>query len=120
MGSERSILPGNKMSSHVEAIGTCYLTLRSGFVLELEKTLYVPSFSRNLISVSRLVPFGYSFNFLETSFSLFYKSDCVGNGILSNGLYCINLQNNVPYNSMHVHTGTKRCAINEDSSKLWH
>ena len=21
---------------------------------------------------------------------------------------------------MHVHTGTKRCVINEDSSKLWH
>jgi transposase InsO family protein len=120
VGSEQSILSGNKMGSHVEAIGTCYLTLSSGFVLELEKTFYVPSFSRNLISVSRLVPFGYSLNFSGSSFSLFYKSDYVGNGILSNGLYCINLQNNVTYDSMHVHTGTKRCVINEDSSKLWH
>lgn len=74
------------MGSHVEAIGTCYLTLSSGFVLELEKIFYVPSFSRNLISISRLVPFGYSFNFSETSVSLFYKSDYVGNGILSDGL----------------------------------
>ena len=57
VGSEQSILSGNKMGSHVEAIGTCYLTLSSGFVLELEKTFYVSSFSRNLISVSRLVPF---------------------------------------------------------------
>ena len=57
VGSEQSILSGNKMGSHVEAIGTCYLTLSSGFVLELEKTFYVPSFYRNLISVSRLVPF---------------------------------------------------------------
>jgi transposase InsO family protein len=120
VGSEQSILSGNKMGSHVEAIGTCYLTLSSGFVLELEKTFYVPSFSRNLISVSRLVPFGYSFNFSEISFSLFYKSDCVGNGILSDGLYCINLQNNATYDSMHVNTGTKRCVINDDSSKLWH
>ena len=120
VGSEQSILSGNKMGSHVEAIGTCYLTLSSGFVLELEKTFYVPSFSRNLISVSRLVPFGYSLNFSEKSFSLFYKSEYVGNGILSNGLYCINLQNNVTYDSMHVHTGTKRCVVNEDSSKLWH
>jgi transposase InsO family protein len=120
VGSEQSILSGNKMGSHVEAIGTCYLTLSSGFVLELEKTFYVPSFSRNLISVSRLVPFGYSFNFSEIYFSLFYKSDCVGNGILSDGLYCINLQNNVIYDSMHVNTGTKRCVINDDSSKLWH
>uniref|UniRef100_A0A2N9GUX4 Retrovirus-related Pol polyprotein from transposon TNT 1-94 n=1 Tax=Fagus sylvatica TaxID=28930 RepID=A0A2N9GUX4_FAGSY len=55
-----------------------------------------------------------------SSFSLFYKSDCVGNGTLSDGLYCINLQNNATYDSMHVHTGTKRCVINEDSSKLWH
>jgi hypothetical protein len=88
--------------------------------LKLEKTLYVPSFSRNLISVSRLVPFEYSFTFSSSSFSLFYKSDCVGNGTSSDGLYCINLQNNATYDSMHVHTGTKRCVINEDSSKLWH
>ena len=120
VGSERSILSGNKMGSHVEAVGTCYLILSSGFVLKLEKTFYVPSFSRNLISVSRLVPFEYSFNFSNSSFSLFYKSDCVGNGTLSDGLYCINLQNNTTYDSMHVHTGTKRCVINEDSSKLWH
>jgi hypothetical protein len=120
VGSEQSILSGNKMGSHVEAIGTFYLTLSSSFVLELEKTFYVPRFSRNLISVSRLVPFGYSFNFSEISFSLFYKSDCVGNGILSDGLYCINLQNNITYDSMHVNTSTKRCVINDDSSKLWH
>jgi transposase InsO family protein len=120
VGSEQSILSGNKMGSHMEAIGTCYLILSSGFVLKLEKTFYVPSFSRNLISVSRLVPFKYSFTFSGSSFSLFYKSDCVGNGTLFDGLYCINLQNNATYDSMHVHTGTKRCVINQDSSKLWH
>ena len=80
MRSEQFILFGNKMGLHVEAIGTCYLNLDGGFVLELQKTFYVPSFSRNLISVSRLVPFGYSFHFSETSFSLIYKSDYVGNG----------------------------------------
>jgi transposase InsO family protein len=73
-----------------------------------------------LILVSRLVPFEYSFTFSGLSFSLFFKSDCVGNGTLSDGLYCINLQNNATYDSMHVHTSTKRCVINEDSSKLWH
>ena len=82
------------MGLHVEAIGTCYLILSSGFVLKLEKTFYVPSFSRNLILVSRLVPFEYSFNFSGSSYSLFYKSDYVGNDTLSDGLYCINLQNN--------------------------
>ena len=120
VGSEQSILSGNKMGSHVEAIGTCILTLSSGFVLKLERTFYVPSFSRNLISVSRLVPFGYSFNFKDTSFRLLYKSDCVGNGILSDGLYRILLQNDNTQGSMHVHAGIKRCNINEDSSILWH
>ena len=68
VGSEQSILLGNKLGLHVEAIGTCILTLSSGFILKLERTFYVPSFSRNLISISRLVPFGYSFNFKDTSF----------------------------------------------------
>ena len=100
--SEQFILSRNKMGSHVEGIRTCYLTLDGGFVLELQRTFYVPSFSRNLISVSRLVPFGYSFHFLGTYFSLTYKSDCVGNGILSDGLYCIFLQNDTTYNSLYV------------------
>jgi hypothetical protein len=69
------------MSLHVESIGTCYLILNSGFVLKLEKTFYVSSFSRNLISVSRLLPFEYFFNFSDLSFSLFYKSNCAGNSI---------------------------------------
>ena len=49
-----------------------------------------------------------------------YKSDCVGNAILSDGLYCIFLQNDTTYNSLHVQTGIKRCVVNEDSSALWH
>jgi len=102
----------------VESIRTCYLILSSGFVLKLEKTFYVPSFSRNLISVSRLLPFEYSFNFSESSFIFFYKSNCVGNDILFDGLFCINLQNNITYDSMYVHIGTMRCVIDEKSSKL--
>ena len=49
-----------------------------------------------------------------------YKSDCVGNAILSDGLYCIFLQNDTTYNSLHVQTSIKRCVVNEDSSTLWH
>ena len=45
VSSEQFILFGNKMGSHVEAIGMCYLTLDGGFVLELQKTFYVPSVS---------------------------------------------------------------------------
>ena len=90
MGSKLSILSRNKMRSHVKAIGTCKLVLSIGFVLVLEKTFYVPSFSKNMISISRLVPFGYSFNLFDISLSLFYKFDLVGYGTLSDSFYCLN------------------------------
>ena len=51
------------MRSHVEAVGTFRLVLKSGFVLDLENTVYVPSFSRNLVSIAKLIPFGFDFNF---------------------------------------------------------
>src|SRR2546430_2333911 len=37
------------MRSRVEAVGTCRIVLSSGFVLGLERTVYVPSFSKHLI-----------------------------------------------------------------------
>ena len=75
MGSELSILSDKKMGSHVEAIETCALTLSSGFVLVLGRVFYVPSFSRNLIFVSRLVPLGFSFTFQDNVFNFFHKSN---------------------------------------------
>ncbi|KAL0428049.1 UNVERIFIED_CONTAM: Copia protein [Sesamum latifolium] len=111
---------GNKMGSRVKAIGTCRLAFNSSFVLVLEKTFYIPNFSRNLISVSRLVPYGYSFNFGD-DVTLFYNNHLVGNGTLSNGLYHINLQSDALY-TLHIsdNAGIKRCVMNEDSFILWH
>ena len=117
MGSEHNVLSGNKVGSHVESIGTCSVVLDNGYVLDLERTFYIPSFSRNLISVSRLVALGYSFKFSYSTFSLFCKSELIGKGILSNGLFSINLQYDVV---LHTHIGNKRCIMNEDSSILWH
>ena len=77
-------------------------------------------FSQNLIFVSRLVSFEYSLNFKDTLFELFYNLECVGNGILSHGLYLLGLQNYAIYSSIHVQTGIKRCNINENFSMLWH
>ena len=63
VGSEESTYSGNKMYSRVEGVVTCSSVLRSGFIFNLEKTFYIPSFSRNLISASKLVPLDISFNF---------------------------------------------------------
>ena len=78
VGSEQNVLSGNKVSSHVESIGTYSLVLDNGYVLDLERTFYILSFSRNLISVSRLLPLGYSFKFSYCTFSLFCKFELIG------------------------------------------
>ena len=70
VGNEWYIHSGGRPGIHVEAIGTCSLKLSSGFVLQLEKTFYEPSFSRNLFSISELVPLGISCNFKDTGFML--------------------------------------------------
>ena len=49
VGSEQNVLSSNKVGSHVESIRTCSLVLDNGYVLDLERTFYIPSFSRNLI-----------------------------------------------------------------------
>ena len=120
VGSEQCIYSGSKMSSRVEAIDTCNLVLSSGFILELEKTFDVPSFSRNLISISRLVPLRFSFNFTDLGFSISNKSKVIGYGAMSDALFHIQLHNDVTYNSMYVTVGLKRCVMNEESSILWH
>ena len=73
-----------------------------------------------MISISRLDPLGFSFTFQDNVFNLFYKSNHIGTCILVDGLYRISLQNEATNNYLYVHTGTKRCNINEDSSMLWH
>ena len=91
----------------MEAIITCSLELSSGFILQLEKTFCVPSFSRNLISVSTLVQFGISCNFSDTGFNFLIKSEVIGSGTLCDGLYSIHLQDNNVYNSLSLIAGLK-------------
>ena len=63
----------NREKVPVEAFGTYRLILDTGFYLDLLDTFYVPSISRNLISLSKLDVTGYSFKFGNGCFSL-YKS----------------------------------------------
>ena len=88
---ENFIYSGNHMCSLVVVIGTSRLVLEMGFVLELNNVFYIPEFSRNLISVSRLIPFGFTINFNTSSFDLLFKSTIVGNGVLNDSFFKINL-----------------------------
>ncbi|KAL3509961.1 hypothetical protein ACH5RR_029362 [Cinchona calisaya] len=60
-GSEQYICFGNRICSNVDGVGTYRLILKAVFNL-IVKTLYVPSFSRNLISLSRLSIVGFDSN----------------------------------------------------------
>ena len=86
VGSKGCIYSRNKTCLRVEGVRTCSLVLKSGFNLILEKIFYIPTFSRNLNSVSSLVPFGYSFQFSDKSLFIYYKSNIIGNSNLSDGL----------------------------------
>ena len=55
----------------VEAIGTFRLQLKNGFYLDLFETFVVPSFRRNLISISNLDKFGFSCSFGNNKVSLY-------------------------------------------------
>ena len=122
MKNECFIYSRNQISFHVEAVGTYKLVLRSDFVLNLEKKNFVPSFSRNLISVSRLLSYGFSFQFVGISFDLIKENVIVGDGILDNGLFKLNLNPSFNHSltTMHGNVGIKRGVINEKSSILWH
>ena len=71
----------------VEAIGTFRLQLKIGIYLDLFETFVVPSFRRNLISISSLDKFGFSCSFGNNKVSLYQNSNMVGSGSLIDNLY---------------------------------
>lgn len=90
------------MHSYVEAVRTCNFILSKNIILVLQKNFYIPKFSKNLISVSKLAHLGLSIHFKDSGFTLANKYGIVGYAEMGDGLYFINLQNDVIYNSMHV------------------
>jgi hypothetical protein len=52
---ERRLRVANGVEAEVEAIGEFPLELNNSFILHLHNMLYVPSLSRNLISVMDLI-----------------------------------------------------------------
>ena len=121
--AERSVYMGNGIKVDVEAIRVCKLRLKSGHTLNLVDTFCVPSIRRNLISISRLHKFGYSFKFENKGFSIYYDSNVIGTGTMVNNLYQLDLNASHVYNVHSLHgnkLGTKRRMDCENSSMLWH
>jgi len=86
------------------------------------ETLYVPSLSRNLVSLSKLDVTGYFFNFGNGCFSLFKHNHLIGIGVLCDGLYKLKLYGLYAETilTLHHNDGTKHSLVNERFSFLWH
>jgi len=119
---DRFLFMENGMKSSIEGIGTYRLILESGYVLDLYSTLYVPSLSRNLISVSKLDISGFRCMFGSGCFDLYKNTDNVGSGILIDGLYKLKLNDTYANSLLNVvnNVGYKRSMLNENSAFLWH
>ena len=106
----------------VEAIGHFRLLLGTGYYLDLLDTFVVPSFRRNLISVSILDKFGYSCSFGNNQFTLSINSNIVGTGSLvyHDNLYSLDIIASYQ-ESLHASScGMKRKFNQENSGSLWH
>ena len=89
---ELSIVVGNGVNVGVENIGT--VSLKCGFDLTLSDVVYVQSMRRNLISVSVLDKCGFTFVFGNNEVEIFRNSSLIVSGVLSDGLYLLNLDPN--------------------------
>ena len=81
----------NGKEAEVEAVGSLTLKLHTGFLLQLKDVLYVPTLSRNLISVSCLDDFGFHCTFGEKQCFLKYCNKDVGLAVRRGKLYMLNL-----------------------------
>ena len=119
---ERYIYVGDGKAVAVEAIGHFRLLLSSGFYLDLKDTFIVPSFRRNLVSVSYLDKSGYCCSFGNYKVTLSFHSNEIGTGSFNTYDNLYMLDTVVSYNqSLNVETrGTKRKIDNAQSGELWH
>ncbi|KAF7826504.1 Retrovirus-related Pol polyprotein from transposon TNT 1-94 [Senna tora] len=116
---ESKLKVGNGGDVEVQYVGKVVVTLDSGFQLVLKDTFYIPSFRRNLVSISSLDKDGYCFNFGNNKVGIFYDFEMVGECVLSDGLYklCSSLNNEC----LHVETcSTKRSKTKDKTFLLWH
>ena len=113
---------GNGVKVPVVATGTFRLFLDTHCCIDLFQTLYIPSISRNLVSMSKLDLEGYFFSFRNRRFSLFKNSSFFGSGSLCDGLYKLNLNSCFAESllTLHHNVGAKCNLINESFSYLWH
>ncbi|KAK8606395.1 hypothetical protein V6N13_030678 [Hibiscus sabdariffa] len=106
---------GNGARVAALAVGTYVLSLPSGLDLNLENCYFVPSLTKNIISVSCLDKIGFEIMIKNNSCSFFYNNLFYGSAQLINGLYILNQEN------MIFNINTKTLKTNDSNQTyLWH
>jgi len=105
------VLMGNGVPAAVRGTGQVYLKLTSGKTLVLKDVLYVPSMSRNLISVSLLCRQGLKLVFESNKVVLSKFGTFVGKSYESGGLFRLSVLNN--HSSYHVNVVCNNDSIND-------
>ena len=96
-------------------VGTVDLTLPTGLVLTLHDVYFVPSISKNIISISVLDCNGYSFTIKDSCCSFSKDSIYYGSAYVREGLYILDLEMPV------LNVNAKRLKTSHKSSTLiWH
>ena len=110
------------MKASIEGIGTYHLILVNSHHLDLIDTFYVPSVSRNPVSLSKLDVFGFTFKFGHGCFNLCKNNFIIGSVIFIDGLYKLKLDDNFVESLLNVfhNVGIKRSMLNDNSAYLWH
>jgi hypothetical protein len=130
---ERSIRVTNGVETEVKVIRELPIELNNGFILRLHNVFYVPSLSRNLISVSCLDDDGYDYQFGNRQCLILFDNKVVGLAFQQDKLYMLSMHENVNvvcndenvvckdkvYLSTNVSSKRKRCD-DATSVKLWH
>ena len=112
---EMDLRVGNGAKVAALSVGTYDLILPSGLVLSLDNCYYVPALSRNIISISCLDKFGYSFVIKGNCCSIYFNNLFYGIAYATSGLYVLNLQSPI-YN-----LNTKRLkSVESNQTYLWH
>jgi hypothetical protein len=130
---ERNIRVANGVEAEVEAIEELPLELNNDFIFHLHNILYVPSLSKNLISILCLDDDGYDCQFGNRQCLILFDNKVVGLAFRQDKLYMLSMHENVNVvcndenvmckdkvsSSTNVSSKCKRCD-DATSMKLWH
>ncbi|GKE57253.1 retrotransposon protein, putative, ty1-copia subclass, partial [Tanacetum coccineum] len=111
---------GNGTQAVVEAIGMFDLVLPSGLVLKLNNCYYAPSIVRGVVSISCLLDLGFHHTIASNGISVSLNGIFYFSAISVNGVFEIDMNNNVKNNNNSIFSINKKRKLDLDSSYLWH